>query len=251
MAQTKRKHGKVEARKTKPLVRFKLGILLLLILISFGGCFALHILTATAQPDYWEKEIIGSTEASDPVEEEETADTTTSAAINPVPASERADDNYLSACAFVGDVSAFTTYYETASGLVFADAVFDRTEEELSDLASAVGSQTAAAVYLWMSLPEDPVTGLETAELLLNELQKHTTAPLYILTTLPNSERERNTRADAWNTELLRLADKLDVHYVDVSTPLKRNDGLPEAIYDRTDAAWAVVGEQILTHIAQ
>lgn len=252
MAQSsKRKHGKVEARKTKPLVRFKLGILLLLIAISFGGCFTLHILSATAQPDYWEKEIIGSTEATEPTDAEDTADATTSAAINPVPASERADDSYLSACVFIGDVSAFTTYHGTASGMVYADAVFAVTEDELAALAAKAGSQNAAAVYLWPPLPEDETLGLASMETLLEALQKHSTAPLYLLTTLPDSSRERNLRADAWNASLLQLADRMDVHYVDISTPLKRNDGLPEAAYDRTDAAWKRIGETILTHIAE
>ncbi len=254
MAQEQRKrkkHGKVEARKAKPVIRFKLGVLLLLILAAFGGCFALHMVSATAQPDYWEKEIIGSTEATEPSDEAETteAPTAPSAAVNPVPASERADDIRLSVCAYAGDFTEFTTYYKTASGMVFTDAVFGMSESEMRNMAEEIAESSPLAVYLWYGCPEDREQGTADMAAFLEALCQQTEAPLYLMTALPAAEKAENTQIDAWNAALLALADQLDIHYVDVSTKLKANDGTLAEKYTQEEALYHEVGEQLLTHV--
>lgn len=255
MAQKKRrKHGKVEARKAKPMIRFKLGVLLLLIAASFAGCFALYLVSATSQPDYWEKEIVGSTEAvesdAEAVDTESTAQSVPSAAVNPVPSSERAEEARLSVCAYAGEFSEFTAHYQTASGMVFTDAVFDMPESEMRTIADKVAAASPLAMYIWYSCPEDAEKGLEAVEKLLTAVQKKSDVPLYLMTALPAADKEENRRIDDWNTQLLALADRLGVHYVDVSTMLKANDGTRKAEYAQEDALYEAIGEQLLTHVA-
>ncbi len=251
MAQKKRKHGKVEARKAKPRIRFKLGVLLLLILIAFGGCFTLYMISATSQPDFWETEIVGSTEATEEAAPLETEpQDVPSAAVNPVPESERADEARIGMCAWVGDVTALTSYYKTASEMIFPDAVSGAaaSEAKLQALADAVADTQPLAVYLWFCAPEDP-EGVRTFAQCLQKALPET--PVYVLSALPVAEdAAANQAVNDWNKALFAISDELGLHYVDVSTKLKGNDGalLPE--YEDTDALHAMVGELILTHVA-
>lgn len=252
MAQKKRKHGKVEARKAKPMIRFKLGVLLLLILIAFGGCFALYMISATSQPDFWETEIVGSTEATEeaaPIETE--PEDVPSAVVNPVPESARADEAQITLSAWVGDVSALTAYYKTASEMVFPDAVsgVTATETKLQGLANEVADTQPLAVYLWFCAPEDP-EGVRTFAQCLQKALPGT--PVYLLSALPVAEdAAANSAVNDWNKALFALSDELGLHYVDVSTKLKGNDGMLLAEYADTDALYGMVGELILTHVAE
>ncbi len=251
MAQRKRKHGKVEARKAKPRIRFKLGVLLLLILIAFGGCFTLYMISATSQPDFWENEIIGSTEATEeavPLETEPQG--VPSAAVNPVPESERADDARIGMCAWVGDVTALTSCYKTASEMIFPDAVSGAvaSEAKQQEQADAIARTQPLAVYLWFCAPEDPEGVRSLAQCLQKALPE---TPVYVLSALPVAgDTAANRAVNDWNKALFALSDELGLHYVDVSTVLKGNDGglLPE--YEDTDTLYAMVGELILTHVA-
>lgn len=250
MAQKKRRHGKVEARKAKPRIRFKLGVLLLLILIAFGGCFTMYMISATSQPDFWENEIIGSTETTEeavPIETE--PEGVPSAAVNPVPESGRADDARIGMCAWVGDVSALTSYYKTASEMIFPDAVSGAAVvAKQQELADAVADTQPLAVYLWFCAPEDP----EAVRSFVKYLQKALPeTPVYMLSALPVLEDAAANRAvNDWNKSLFAIADELGLHYVDVSTRLKGNDGMLLPEYEDTDALCTMVGELILTHIA-
>ncbi len=255
MAQNrKRRHGKVEAKKIRPMIRFKLGVLILLIMLAFGGCFALYMVSALSQEDYWEKEIVGSSQTQQETEAADApADTqpSTSAAVNPVPESPAADAGYMTTCAFLGNVTEFTTYCETASGMVFTDAVSVLTEDTMQNTAASLQGKQPAAVYLWYSRPEDPDSGLETLESLAGILKKKLPGvPLYILTALPaEADAEANRNINDWNAALFALAEAQELHYVDVSTSLKGNDGGLAAAYSDPEQKYTAVREEILTHV--
>lgn len=250
MAQKKRKHGKVEARKSKPKIRFKLGVLLILIALAFGGCFALYMISATSDPDYWDREIVGSTELpeGESMVPLETDDAVPSAAVNPVPESERADDVHLALCAWVGDVTAFTTYHQTASELVFPDAVSSLTDTEMRSLAKEIDAAKPLAVYLWQQTPADAVQIRTFLEQLTEQISG---TPVYILSALPVEDTAENRAVTTWNAALFALADSLGIYYVDVSTFCKGNDGTLAPEYRNEEALYAAVGEEILTHIAE
>lgn len=252
MAQKKRKHGKVEARKSKPIIRFKLGVLLLLIAIAFGGCFALYMISATSQPDYWEKEIMAGAQDEQDTKSDENAipietGSSPSAAVNPVPQSERAEDVRMQLCAWVGDVSALATYYQTASEMIFPDAVSGMSESEMRSLAKKIAKKNPMAVYLWPSLSEDLTKFTEFTDVLCERLGE---TPVYILSVLPPTDGTQRQEVNSHNKALFALADSKGLHYVDVSTTLKGNDGCLAAEYTQEDACLSAVGETILTHVA-
>ena len=62
MAKKKKKHGKVEARQARARIRFKPSMLFLIILLTFAVCFVLYLISAAAQEDYWQTEIVASME---------------------------------------------------------------------------------------------------------------------------------------------------------------------------------------------
>lgn len=252
MAQKKKKHGKVEARKSKPVIRFKPGVLLLLVLIAFGGCFALYMISATSQPDYWEKEIMAGQQEEQETGADENAipvatEASPSAAVNPVPQSDRAEDVRIQLCAWVGDVTALTTYYQTASEMVFPDAVSGMSESEMRSIAKKIAEKKPMAVYLTPFLSEDMAKYSEFADILCEKLDG---VPVYVLSVLPPTDSTQRQAVTSCNKALFSLADSKGLHYVDISTALKDNDGCLSAEYEQTDARLAAVGEAILTHIA-
>ncbi len=253
---TKRRHGKVEARKIKPVIRFKLGILLLLIALAFGGCFALYMMSALSQEDYWEKEIVGSSQSQQETggaEDMPVSETVPSAAVNPVPESAAAEESRMTACAFLGDVTEFTAYCETASGMVFTDAVSVLTEDSMNRTAEQLAAKSPQAVYLWYQCPEDPEAGIGTIRQFARILQTRLEGtPVYLLSALPAAEdAEQNRAVNSWNSQLFALADELELHYVDLSTALKGNDGSLSSAYTEPAAKYGKVRELILTHVAE
>lgn len=248
MAQKKRKHGKVEARKSRPLIRFSFGVLLLLILIAFGGCFALYMITATAQPDYWDREIIGSTEAVEDAVPTEAQSAVPSAEVNPVPKSERVDDCRMEICAWIGDVQTLTTYYQTASEMVFPDAVSTLSESQMRSIAKKLAKSKPMAIYLWMNTPAE----ISDVQILTESLKERCPEiPIYILSALPVTEDADASHAvNAWNEQLFSLADNMGLFYVDISTPFKGNDGFLSDEYADESVLYAAIGEEILTHVA-
>lgn len=248
MAQKKRKHGKVEARKARPLLRFKPGVLLIIILLTFAFCFLMYMVSAVKQKDYWEKEIIASMQAENgnngnkkkPVK-----------VTNPVPSSERADESRMSSCAFIGDVSEFTNYYKTTSGLVFTDAVTGMSESRMRSIGRSLRGVSPTAVYVWYQCPSDLEKGAAAYGELVNTLRDQmASVPIYVLTATPATDTAENQRIDTWNAALFAMADEKGLHYVDVSTTLKANDGLLAPVYDEDEILYRTVGDLILTHVA-
>lgn len=249
MAHRKQKHGKVEARKARPLLRFKAGVLLVIIVVTFAFCFGMYFVSAVTQKDYWEKEIIA--EMNQNQGENSNKNRTGTKVVNPVPSSERADESRMEACAFVGDVTAFTSYYKTSPGKVFTDTVTSMSESRMRSIGRSLRGTSPKAVYIWYQCPSD----LEKAaaaygELVDNLIDQMPTTPIYVLTATPAGDAEANQRIDTWNAALFAMADEKGLHYVDVSTTLKANDGTLASGYEDEETFYKTIGDLILTHIA-
>ena len=65
-----------------------------------------------------------------------------------------------------------------------------------------------------------------------------------------STHAETNRKTDTWNAALFSLADENGLHYVDISTMLKANDGTLSASYTDTEVFYQTVYDQILTHVA-
>lgn len=247
MAKKKKKHGKIENKKAKPFLQFKLGILLILIILSFLITFGLYMLNATSQEDYWETEILSSMENTSNKNEKSTGKNKVSVT-NPVPVSERAEEERMSECAFIGDVSSLTAYYDTQTSLVFTDNVTSMSESRMESISRNISD--AKAVYLWYDTPDNQEEMLTALENLFSSIRtENSSMPVYILTALPKENLEQSEQADNWNTALFSLADEIGLHYVDISTLLKTNDGVLSVSYLDDDVLYKNIGETILTHI--
>lgn len=251
MAKKKRKHGKVEARQARARIRFKPGVLVLIVLLTFLGCFAAYLISATTTEGYWENEIVAEMERE---EAEQSAGKTGrhSNVTNPVPSSERAEESRMGEVAFIGDISAFVTYYETNSGMVFTDAIADMSESRMRSIARSLYGTSPRAVYLWYQCPNDLETGAQHLEALVDAIMEQLPGlPVYVLTATPSPTVEMNQRVETWNAALFAMADEIGLHYVDVSTTLKANDGtLASAYAGDEQTLYTTVGELILTHVA-
>ncbi len=250
MAQKRKKHGKVEARQVKARVRFKPGVLVIIILLTFAACFAMYISNASRQPDYWEREIVANMEdgASDSASNQNNKRKNVT---NPVPSSERADDSRMAEVAFIGDVAAFAAHYDTTSGMVFTDAVTNMAESRMRSIARSLRGTSPKAVYIWYQCPDDLEAAADSCEALVdNIIQQIPDTPIYVLTSTPASNAQDNQKNDTWNASLFAMADELGLLYIDVSTTLKANDGTLAAAYTDEETFYNTIGDQILTHVA-
>ncbi|MDE6730849.1 MAG: hypothetical protein K2J71_08780 [Oscillospiraceae bacterium] len=257
-SQTARKSGKtgksgkshkIEKKKAKPFIQFKLGIMILLILLSFLASFGLYMLNATSDPEYWEREILSSQQNQTSANAGKTTARNKKSVVNPVPLSDRADDTRMSECALIGNVSDLTAYYDTKADLVFTDDVAGMSESRMSSISRNVSD--CKAVYLWYDLPENQEETLTALRNLTASIQaQKSSLPIYILTALPKTDLEMSLKTDDWNTALFALADEIGLHYVDISTLLKTNEGLLASTYQDNEILYQHIGEDILTHIA-
>ncbi len=246
MAKKKKKHGKIEKKKNKPFMQFKLGVLLLLIVVSFGGTFGMYLFTAATTPDYWKNEVVGNSQGE---EEENLTSKNRKSVTNPVPESERAEDSYMSNCAFIGDVSPLTGYYETKSELVFTDNVTGMSESRMNSISRNITE--AGAVYIWYNYPENETETLDALKKLVSVIQEQHNTKIYLLNVIPDVDTEQSWKIDQWNSQLFAFCDAYAVHYLDINTSLKKSDGTLSSTYRQEDALYQEIGELILTHIAK
>lgn len=243
----KKKHGKIEKKKSAPFIQFKLGVLLLLIVVSFGGTFGIYLLNARATPDYWENEVLSSSHNNED-EADNKITKNRKSVTNPVPLSERAEDTYMGKSAFIGEFSALTGYYDTKTELVFTDSITGMSESRMNSISRNVTE--AEAIYLWYGYPDDSGAALNALKSLVTIIQNQHNKLIYVLNVMPVSDAEQSRKIDQWNSQLFAFCDAYAVHYLDVNTMLKADDGTLSGEYQDAETLYTAVGEQILTHIA-
>ena len=251
MAQKKkRKHGKVEVRQQRARIRFKPGMLVVITLLTFTACFGAYLVKASTTPGYWEDVIVADMHLDDG--DSHTGKSNKRANVtNPVPSGDRADDSYMGEVAFIGEVAPLSTYYETNAGMVFTDTLLDLAESRMRSIARSLYNSSPKAVYIWYQAPSDLEAGGEAVKALVTSIWEQTPdMPIYILTATPVLEAGNSQKTETWNASLFAMADELGLHYVDVSTTLKANDGtLADAYRDNEENFMKTVGDQILTHV--
>lgn len=248
MAQKKRKHGKVEARPARARMRFKPGVVVLIVLFSFCGCFVMYMVSALSQEDYWEREIADDfkNEAQDGSTGKRRKDV-----VNPVPSSERAEDGRMGAAAFLGDVASLAGYYETNANMVFTDALDGLSESRMHSIGRSLDTEKPIALYIWYQCPEDTEKGINTLRTLTDSLwEQAPSVPVYLLSATPTEDPEKIKQVDTWNAALFTLADSQGLYYVDTNTGLRTNEGVLAEAYKDPDTYYTTIGELILTHVA-
>lgn len=243
----KKKHGKIEKKKSAPFLQFKLGVLLLLIVLSFGGTFGVYMLSASSDPDYWQNEIVGSSSAENTGTELKNTKNK-KAVTNPVPLSERAEDTRMETSAFIGEFSPLTAYYNTKTEFVFTDSITGMSESRMNSISRNVTE--TKAIYLWYGYPNDAEATLSALKNLVTIIQNQHNKPVYLLNVIPDADAEQSRKIDEWNTQLFAFCDSYGVHYVDINTSLKKDDGTLAGEYENDETLYKAIGELILTHVA-
>lgn len=255
----------MEIRKKKDTgLKFRPGFILLFIVASFAGCFALYM--KNEEEDTITKDLIEKIRPADETTAEET-ETEEAPVTNPVGRSERADDNYFSRCAFIGDssVMGFFSY-----GLVEQEKIFVIEDmNDLSPLSDIESRNNIENIYLFFS-PDTISTDEGRADFgskltgLAGKLRKDGfNGDIYIISVLPEStkaEKERvssNADIDKFNSLLLSLATEHRIHYIDENTYFKGTDGRLKSSYVSNDgismaeSGYNAAVEMIRTHTAK
>lgn len=257
--------------REKKKVKFRISFIFLFIIASFLACFTFYM-----------KEDFVVTE--DMLEEEqeavvyiETVGQGTSL-VNPVPVSAKKDKEYYSDAVFIGSkaLAGLTDYgYVNAENMLLSDSiklsnintVIISENNVQNTISDAVISKQAKKVYIMIGLYElnniDETTIFDELEAFIDSV--HSSNPdikIYLISVLPlpaeiEATVARNTDIDAYNSLLLKFADRMQVNYLDINTSLKGNDGkLPSSAAEingirLTKEMYGFVSDYILSHIAE
>ena len=150
--------------------------------------------------------------------------------------------------AFIGEFSPLTAYYNTKAELVFTDSVTGMSESRMNSVSRNVTE--AKAIYIWYGCPENTEETVEALKNLVTIIQNQHNKPIYILNTIPDIDAEQSRKIDEWNSQLFAFCDACSVHYVDINTSLKNDEGTLAGEYENDETLYKEIGELILTHIA-
>lgn len=198
--------------------------------------------------------------------------------INPVPASEPLTETYFGKCAFVGDsISVGLADFQLVPVKnVFAEIGMNIEKINTETMKTAYGDVTvlealkeAKPENVYIMLGSNGIAWLSVSDMIsyysqfVDEIIKELPdTKIYILSVPPvTAERETadnepilNSEIDKYNSELLKMADKKKIYYVDINTALKGNDGkFPSDMAEKdgmhfVKTTYSVMLDYILSH---
>lgn len=273
-------------KRRKPRLKFNFGVLLIIFILSFSACFALYMLAANMNENFFEDEfnsIIVEESSEDEQEEATEANESEVSDVeepvakapvtNPVPQSAAADyATYFDNCCLITDSTLLGMSEYTSFTDVIGDSLLNAANCTVAKVESNYGTVT---IYdtLKLKKPENVYImlgsdiGVSTTEDMIasyTTLIENLTAVLpdmniYIMQIPPvitDSAPVTNELINAYNEQLLAMANSQNVHCIDTSTALKSVDGnLKEEYWSAedkkfTEDMYKAVVEYILTHVA-
>lgn len=273
-------------KRRKPRLKFNFGVLLIIFILSFSACFALYMLAANMNENFFEDEfnsIIVEESSEDEQEEATEANESEVSDVeepvakapvtNPVPQSAAADyATYFDNCCLITDSTLLGMSEYTSFTDVIGDSLLNAANCTVAKVESNYGTVT---IYdtLKLKKPENVYImlgsdiGVSTTEDMIasyTTLIENLTAVLpdmniYIMQIPPvitDSAPVTNELINAYNEQLLAMANSKNVHCIDTSTALKSVDGnLKEEYWSAedkkfTEDMYKAVVEYILTHVA-
>ena len=285
MAKERTVQRRSKKKKDRPVVRFNLGLMIFLFLLSFAACFVLYLLAANINSNFFADEF-GTTEmiTEDTTESTEavpaSADTVEeipevqSDVNNPVPQSAAVDKSYLDSCCIITDSTLLQMgeYGRFQKANVFGSSQLNAVNCTTTKVESNFGTETVYDIIknkkpndlyimlgsdLGTSSTEDMIASYTT---LVNNL--HGSLPsmdIYVMQLPPviyDSDVKSNEKVNDFNKRLLAMCNTIGVYCIDTNTALKNESGaLKEEYwsYDTlalSDAAYDAVIDYILTHTA-
>lgn len=275
-----------DRKRKKRRLKFNFGILLIIFILSFSACFALYMLAANMNENFFEDEFnsIIVEEESEPEQEEttageaevsETAEEPVEKApvTNPVPQSAAADyATYFDNCCLITDSTLLDIKEHTSFTDVIGDSLLNAANCTVAKVDSNYGTVTIydtlklkkpENVYIMLgsdigvSATEDMIASYTT--LIENLTAVLPDMNIYIMQIPPvitDSAPVTNELINSYNEQLLAMANSQNVHCIDTSTALKSVDGnLKEEYWSAEDKKFTAdmykaVVEYILTHVA-
>ena len=258
-------------QREKKKAKFRFSFILLFIFASFAICFVFYM-----KEDFIvTKDMLDNTTDAvvyiDPVGQ-------SSSVINPVPKGERQDDSYYKNAVFIGSrsLAGLADYgYVPSENMLISDSItpenfnsvivsVDGTESVISE---AVIRKEVSKIYIMVGTgsaasSDDPDIFNEIEAFVNSVTEQNNDAEIYLMSLLPvpagiESSVAYNSDIDAYNSELLKFANKMNVRYLDVNTGFKGNDGkLPDSAAEVNGIRlkrekYGELSEYILTHIAE
>ncbi len=255
----------------KRKVKFRISFIFLFIISSFIACFTFYM-----KEDFVVTEDMLEAEA-DAVVYIETIGQGTNR-INPVPISPKQDKEYYDDAVFIGSkaLAGLSDYgYVEAENMLISDSiklsnintVIISENDVQNTIVGSVINKQAKKIYIMIGLYElnniDEELVFDQLEAFIDTIQNNDLGvEIYLMSILPlPAEIEvtvaSNADIDAFNSLLLKFADRMQVNYLDINTSLKGNDGkLPASAAEingirLTPKSYGIVSDYILSHIAE
>lgn len=276
----------------KPKVRFHFGLIFVFAALSFGTCFALYMIGSQEIPGLddvpHDSAVTTAAPATAPLETPAPETTVTEAETevpkgNPISQRKQAPRSYLDSCVFIGDslTVGLSSYGILPEKSVVAqiglniDKINTATVPALNagdpDMTVLEAVVSRAPENIYIMLGSNGISWLSN-EFMIKEYSAFIDglkgvlpdANYYILAVPPvAASREnhssvpiQNSEIDAFNSELLKLANDKEIYFVDVNTALKGNDGkMPDEAVAKdgmhfNKSTYDKMLDYILTHVA-
>ncbi len=257
--------------REKKKVKFRISFIFLFIIASFVACFTFYM-----KDDFVITEDMFEEEQEAVVYIENVGQG--NSLVNPVPVSEKMGEEYYDDAVFIGGktLAGLTDYgYTKPANMIVSDSiklsnintVIISDNDVQCKIADAVIEKNAKKVYIMIGLYElnnvDEATLFDGLEEFIDSVKElDSDVKIYLMSILPlPAETEAtvasNADIDAYNSLLLKFADRMKVSYLDINTSLKGNDGKLSASAAEingvrlTKEMYGFVSDYILSHIAE
>lgn len=269
----------LESKKKKPAVKFSFYIIIIIFIITMGACFAMHMANANINDDEFIKKYFVESNSDTNTSQSNTAalsESTVQNIVNPVPQSEPRDNTYLSSCVFIGDssVSAIisASQYIPSQNVISSASLstINSSSITINDKTDSFSNviKTLNPQNLYIMLGRNEITSLSSDKLIAeyktlikNIKSLLPDSKIYILALPPVTQTAEasvpNSEIDAFNSQLLEVANSQSVYFADTNTALKDNNGKLPDNYAENDSltlnqtAYETICAYLLSHVAE
>lgn len=256
-----------QRKKEKKKAGFRISFIFLFIFASFAVCFVLYMKEDFEITEEMLENTADAVVYIDPVGQG-------NAVVNPVPKGDTRESSYYDDAVFIGGrtLAGLGDYGFVPSGNMIVseaitlsniDTVILSADGGEVGAAEAVLSKNPKKVYVMIGINDlsdrgntGVFDGLESFIRSMGGME------IYLMSLIPVPAERENTVAfnsdiDEYNSLLLKFADKMNVHYLDVNTDFRGNDGKLPASYAETNGVrlkkevYGRLSEYILSHTAE
>lgn len=249
----------MQIKKEKKHAKFRFSFVLLFIFASFAACFALYM-----NGDGDDAVFVSNNHAAEtPDNAAENTYEVKASVINPVPKSDRAQEDYFESSLIIAaeQMRGLSDYGAVPRDNLYTGE-FTPADIAAESVISFLTGKDYDNLYIMFGADSAAVQDFESLSGLVTEVtQNREKVKIYLVSAIPlKAENENETLSNAgiesFNSLLLNFANENNVNYIDLNTYLIGNDGkLPngkaESVGDRLKKnTYLEIADFLLTHIA-